>query len=130
MRSGQQLPIAQILGQTSPRDIPSICKPINAEATRPSLKPVAAHICSNKLRFGPWVFSAVQRADNVDGTIGFTVRCVLEKRTDIGQFTTHPAIETFTFATFGDRQYRGQSSFYLGGPGISAFIDHKPERTH
>lgn len=85
---------------------------------------VAARLRGNGLRFGSRVFSAVQRANPVDGTETLAVRLVLQEGTFVRQLATRPAISAPAFSSLGDGQYCGKSPFYLGGPGISCFISH------
>ena len=65
-----------------------------------SLKCVTARIGGNELRFGPWVFSAIQRAKWIDGTVRFSVRVVSEKAADVWQLTAGATADAFSFPVF------------------------------
>jgi len=89
------------------------------------LKPVTARLLSDKFRFGSWVFSAIQRANRVNGTENFAIRRKLDERADVRQFAARSAVYALTFTLFGDGQYRREGSFCFGTPCI-LIISHKP----
>ena len=102
--------------------------PMYRDSDRLLIKPVTTGIRRNKLRFSSRVFSAIQGSNYVNGTVRFAIRFVFEKRAGIRQLTTCPTVDTLTFTSFGDGQYRGESPFYSGRPGISFFVSHNPIR--
>jgi hypothetical protein len=69
-------------------------------------------------RFGPWVFSAVQRTNRISGTEGLVIRRKLQEWANVRQFAARSAIYALAFASFGDGQYCREGSFCFGKPGI------------
>jgi hypothetical protein len=75
-------------------------------------------------RLGPWVFSAVQRSNRVNGTKQLIIRRELQEWADVRQFAARPAIYALAFASFGDRQYCRNGPFCFSQPCI-VIIRHK-----